>query len=174
MPAPLCLLTYAEQARRRALSTFCCIPSPLVGIGLRRGAYEILRLQRAWFHGTSKGQRWATPMYYEHHRQSYIRVKTMVYLERPDSNATGGVISFPSESRAFSMSKIATRWAIASQMLVSAKRRPGQILSHAPLRSTCMRLGLRSLLAFDQIRKLRCEGRSGPILLWTRFRTARA
>ena len=50
-------------------------------------------------------------------------------LTRPEENDPSGVISFPLASRALRMSKVAAMLANASQTPMSAKRRPGHILS---------------------------------------------
>lgn len=50
-------------------------------------------------------------------------------LENPDKNFGQGLISFPSGSITFLMSKNATMFATASQIVASAKACPGQILT---------------------------------------------
>ncbi len=50
-------------------------------------------------------------------------------------NFAGGVYSVPSLSTGFKMSKSATMFAIASQILASARACPGQTLAHAAFTS---------------------------------------
>lgn len=56
-----------------------------------------------------------------------------IYLEKADVNFAGGVYSFPALSTGFKMSNRATIFAIASQMLASARACPGQDLICAAL-----------------------------------------
>lgn len=51
------------------------------------------------------------------------------YLTEPGTNDSEGATSVPSSSLAFFMSNAAMTFAIASQMLTSAKRRPGHMLA---------------------------------------------
>ena len=70
-----------------------------------------------------------THRHHHHHRLAEV-AKT--HLTDPDANCTSGVTSSPAGPRAFRISSAATICAAASQMLASARIRPGHILPTPP------------------------------------------